>query len=145
MAELGRPSEYSEEYIDKVDHYLAQCEDTLTERGKLQVRLPTIEGFSIYLGVSKKSLYNWRDKHPDFLHALEKIETEQKERLLNMGLSGDYNPTIAKLVLSANHNMREKTEQDITSQGQQLGVVILPPKNNGNTVETTTETSDSIS
>ncbi|MCA9358483.1 hypothetical protein KC902_04445, partial [Candidatus Kaiserbacteria bacterium] len=38
-----------------------------------------------------------------------------------------------------------KTETDITSQGQQLGVVILPPKNNANTVETTTETGDSTS
>jgi hypothetical protein len=37
-----------------------------------------------------------------------------------------------------------KSETDITSQGQQLGVVILPPKN-VDSMETTTETSDSIS
>jgi hypothetical protein len=35
-----------------------------------------------------------------------------------------------------------KTETDVTSQGQQLGVVILPVKNDS-TMETTTETSDS--
>lgn len=117
---MGRPTEYKEEYVGAVDHYLTQCEDVLTERGKLQVKLPTIEGFSLYLGVSKKSLYNWREEHEDFLHALEKIEKEQKERLLNMGLSGDYNATIAKLVLSANHNMREKSETDVTSGGEKL-------------------------
>lgn len=38
-----------------------------------------------------------------------------------------------------------KVEQDLTSQGQQLGVVILPPKNNDNSVATTTEASDSPS
>lgn len=38
-----------------------------------------------------------------------------------------------------------KSETDITSQGEQLGVVILPPKNNDNPVATTTETSDSPS
>lgn len=38
-----------------------------------------------------------------------------------------------------------KSETDITSQGEQLGVVILPPKNNDNPVATTTETSDSTS
>lgn len=38
-----------------------------------------------------------------------------------------------------------KSETDITSQGEQLGVVILPPKNNVNPVATTTETSDSPS
>lgn len=37
-----------------------------------------------------------------------------------------------------------KIDSDITSQGERVGVVILPPKND-NTVATTTETSDSIS
>lgn len=37
-----------------------------------------------------------------------------------------------------------KVDTDITSQGQSLGVVILPNKN-GNTVETPTETGDSTS
>ncbi len=36
-----------------------------------------------------------------------------------------------------------KIETDVTSQGQQLGVVILPPKQNDNSVATPTETSDS--
>ena len=41
-------------------------------------------------------------------------------------LSGDYNPTIAKLVLSANHGMAEK--QEIEQSGTiNLGVVQLPP------------------
>lgn len=116
----GRPSEYKEEYPAKAEHYLSQCEDTLTERGKLQVKLPTIEGFSTYLGVNKSSLYEWEKKHPEFSDALDLIRKEQQQRLLNMGLSGDYNPTIAKLVLSANHNMREKTETDVTSGGDKI-------------------------
>lgn len=107
---MGRPTEYKEEYVGMADHYLAICEDTLTERGKLQVKLPTLEGFAVYIGVNKSSLYEWEKKHANFSDALTKIRTEQKERLLNMGLSGDYNSTIAKLVLSANHGMAEKTE-----------------------------------
>lgn len=128
----GRPSEYKEEYIDKVDEYLEANQDeevqvvkqSNSEKGyemydnKLKVKLPTIEGFARYIGVSKKTLYNWRDEHPEFLHALEEIEAEQKERLLNMGLSGDYNSTIAKLILSSNHDMKEKT--DVTTQGEKI-------------------------
>ena len=124
----GRPSEYREIYISKVDEYLATCEDEYTGIGKdglrLKVKLPTIEGFAQYLDVSKKSLYNWRDQHEEFLHALERIELEQKQRLLNCGLSGDYNPTIAKLVLSANHGMAEKSETDITSGGKSLSELL---------------------
>lgn len=129
-ATKGRPNEYQEEYVKKVDEYLASCVDeeydwTKTD-GKLlttfehrvKVRLPTIEGFAIFIGVSKKSLYNWAAIHSDFLHALDKIETEQKQRLLEKGLAGEYNPTIAKLILSANHGMREKS--DITTDGKSL-------------------------
>jgi curved DNA-binding protein CbpA len=41
---------------------------------------------------------------------LKKILDEQKQRLLNKGASGEYNSTIAKLILSANHGMAEKKE-----------------------------------
>ncbi len=120
---IGRPTEYSEEYIAKVDEYLAQQVDEEYKRTKtessasssyehrIRVKLPTVEGFARFLGVSKKSLYNWKDTHPDFLHALEKIEIEQKERLICYGLSGDYNSTIAKLILSANHGMNDKVPE----------------------------------
>ena len=131
---MGRPSEYDKEYILKVDDYLRSCVDTnepvlsyITEKGnerysgtRLIVNIPTIEGFAQYLKVSKKSLYNWAEKDIDFLHALEKIEDEQKKRLISKGLSGDYNSTIAKLILSANHNMREKS--DIESGGKPINI-----------------------
>jgi len=134
----GRPSEYKKEYITKVDEYLESRQDEVFEfhktRGvksdgydrKVNVKLPTIEGFAIFINVSKKTLYNWRDENPKFLHALEKIEVEQKRRLLDSGLSGDYNSTIAKLILSSNHGMTEKT--DITTGGEPMGVVMLPTK-----------------
>lgn len=118
----GRPSEYSEEYIGKVEEYLDSRQDEEYEfhktRGsksdsyeeKIIVRLPTIEGFALFLGVNKTSLYEWEKKHEDFSNALDKIREEQRKRLLDKGLSGQYNPVIAKLILSSNHGMAEKTE-----------------------------------
>lgn len=126
MNKGGRPTEYKEEYIDKVDEYLAVSVDKYDEK-KLKVSLPTMGGFSLFIDVSEKSLYNWRDEHPKFLQALSKIVKEQQKRLLDMGLSGEYNSTIAKLVLSANHGMREKS--DVTTNDDKIsGVVILPTK-----------------
>ena len=141
MAERGRPSEYKEEYIDKVDEYLDEHSDKdrqlirqlNAEKGyemydnRLVVKLPTIEGFARYIGVNKSSLYEWEKIYEDFSNALDLIRIEQKERLINMGLSGDYNPTIAKLMLSANHNMREKS--DVTSNDKELPTPILSLKN----------------
>jgi hypothetical protein len=128
----GRPEEYKEEYCEKVDEYLKECQDeeirvikqSNLEKGyemydnRLKVKLPTIEGFALFIGVSKKSIYNWEKDNPKFLHSLDKIKTEQQQRLIDKGLSGDYNSTIAKLILSANHGMRERT--DITTDDKEL-------------------------
>jgi hypothetical protein len=128
----GRPTEYLQEYCDKVDEYIAERADEEYEyhktRGeksdsyerKIKVKLPTIEGFALFIGVSKRVLYEWEAKYPEFLHALDKIRTEQHNRLIDWGLSGDYNPTIAKLILSSNHGMREKS--DVTTDGQAINV-----------------------
>jgi hypothetical protein len=129
---MGRPTEYKEEYISKVDEYLELHQDEEKQvvkqssekyemyDNKLKVKLPTIEGFALFIGVNKTSLYEWEKKHEEFSNALEKIRQEQQQRLINNGLSGDYNPTIAKLILSSNHGMREKTETDLTSKGEKI-------------------------
>jgi len=124
MAEMGRPSEYKPEYAELVDAYLEDRQDYYdTETKTYKVKIPTIEGFAQFVGVNKTTLYEWEKIHEDISNALEKLRTEQKQRLLDNGLSGKYNPTIAKLVLSANHNMREKT--DVTTDGKELPTPIL--------------------
>lgn len=137
MADRGRPSEYKEEYIDKADEYLAICQDEdkkvikqSSEKyemydNKLKVHLPTIEGFALFLNVNKTSLYEWEKIHPDFSNALSKIRTEQQKRLIDNGLSGDYNSTIAKLILSANHGMREKSDITTDDKPIQSNTIII--------------------
>lgn len=131
----GRPTEYKAEYVEKVDEYLNESQDEEKQvvkqssdkyemyDNKLKVNLPTIEGFALFIGVSKRSLYDWEKQHPDFLHALDKIRTEQQKRLIDNGLSGDYNSTIAKLILSSNHGMRERA--DVTSDDKEINQVLV--------------------
>jgi hypothetical protein len=127
---MARPSEYKKEYIKKVDEYLEIHQDEEVQvvkqssekyemfDNKLKVDLPTIEGFALFLGVNKTSLYEWEKKDDEFSNALDKIRTEQHNRLINNGLSGDYNSTIAKLVLSSNHGYKERS--DYTSNEKEL-------------------------
>lgn len=127
----GRPSEYDEKkYCSLVKDYLKETRDKIGQFHKtrgltsntfqkyIKVDLPTIEGFSIFVDIPTSTLYDWRDRYSVFSEALDEIKKEQKKRLLNKGLSGDYNPLITKLILSANHDMKEK--KDITSDGRSL-------------------------
>lgn len=129
---MARPCEYKEEYIEKADEYLKGKQDLISQNEKT-VSLPTIEGFALFLGVNKTSLYEWEKKNPLFSNALNKIRTEQQERLINQGLAGNYNSTIAKLILSANHGMREKTETDITSGGKAFQPILANVLSNDST------------
>lgn len=131
----GRPTIYDPIFIEKVDEYLEQSQDEWDEFHKtrginsdgyeriVKVRLPSREAFSDFIEVSLDALADWEKLYPEFGGALRKIDKEQKKRLMNEGLANNYNPTIAKLLLSANHGMREKSDQDITSKGEQIGSV----------------------
>lgn len=115
--EVGRPSEYREEYIAKVDEYLLVYADQLNQA------IPTKEGFARYIGSTKRTILTWAEKHKDFLHALEKLSDLQAIELQNNALVGKYNPTIAKLMLSSNHGMKERV--DNTTNDKDLPTPIL--------------------
>jgi hypothetical protein len=130
----GRPSKYDDSLCDKVDEYLKQAVDKemavikqttnndgtvdIKEVSRYKVQLPTIEGFAIFIDVALSSIYKWANENQIFSESLEKIKKIQKQRLLEEGLAGNYNSTIAKLILSSNHNMREGS--DITSDGKMI-------------------------
>lgn len=142
----GRPNEYDPKFCDEVNSYLALCEDEYDEfhatRGLksdgyqriIKVNLPTREGFADHIDRSTDAFLDWERAFPEFSGAMMKLDYAQKVRLINMGLSGDYNPKIAGLLLSANHGMREKTEQDITSGGKPITVVTKVPDGGGDSV-----------
>jgi len=117
----GRPTKYTtdEDMIFKIDEYLKTCIDEYnSETKRLKVKLPMLEDFALFIGITDVTLVEWRKEHQKFSSAVRKIEIEQKKRLINSGLSEDYNSTIAKLNLSANHGMREG--QDITTNNKDI-------------------------
>lgn len=131
----GRPTKYTAAMQKKADGYLATTgndfwdydktvgEKSNTYERKVTITLPSIEGLAKYLGVSRSTVYLWAENHTTFSDTLEDIMAEQKKMIIEHGLNGDYNPTIAKLILSSNHGMTERT--DHTSDGEALPVPLL--------------------
>lgn len=119
----GRPTDYSSDLLEKAQEYLALCQDeevqvvklSNEEKGyvsyenKLKVKLPSIEGLARFLGIARSSVYLYAEQHQEFSDILEDIKAEQAQRLINNGLSGDYNSTISKLILTK-HGYSDKQE-----------------------------------
>jgi len=123
---MGRPSKYRPEFDQEVLAYIESNKDEYkayltkvddegreTRDYQLEVNLPSMAGLANHLGVNKTTLYEWAKEHESFSNSLGKLVQEQEKRLLSSGLSGKYNSTIAKLILSSNHGYAEKTKSDV--------------------------------
>ena len=130
----GRPIEYNQDYVIKTEEYLKSCVDEIEEyhktRGEksdgydrlVRVKLPTIEGLAVYLGVNKTTIYEWEKIFGEFSNVIDKLRAIQADRLINNGLSSDYNPVIAKVLLTK-HGYREGLDQ--TTNDKELPTPII--------------------
>jgi hypothetical protein len=123
---MARPTKYTKELLKRAKEYLNICKDTEIEKGSedrpvysVKVKLPTKGGLAVYLKVSRETLYQWADEHKLFSDIMEELGAIQEDRLINNGLSGDYNPTISKVLLTK-HGYREGVDNDLTSKGEKL-------------------------
>jgi hypothetical protein len=134
VKKIGRPIEYSEEIGRKSIKYLEMCNDQHTEFHRtrsdgsnsferiVNVKIPTIEGLALSIDISRDTVYDWKSKYPEFSYIIDKLMAIQADRLLNNGLSGTYNPTIAKVLLTK-HGYREGV--DNTTNGKDLPTPLL--------------------
>lgn len=78
----------------------------------LKEAIPTVAGLSVVLGVSRETIYAWADQDDkrEFSDVVAELQSIQERVLLSHGLFGNYNSTIAKLILSSKHGYAERTE-----------------------------------
>jgi hypothetical protein len=144
---MARPTEYTPEVINSVRSYLDECIDeqyqliksdgdkSTTFDNKLKVRLPTIEGLAVYLKIHRDTIYAWEKEHEEFSDIIAELRFKQAEALINNGLSGDYNSTIAKVLLTK-HGYRDEIKQEqsggISIKYQDPGDYIYPSQDQSN-------------
>jgi transposase len=107
---VGRPSLYDPKYCEEVI--------ALGKIGK------SVEAIGAILGVGTKTLYNWRDQHEDFLHALDMAkefelqwwEDIAQTHMIENKESDKINATIWSRSMAARFpkKYREQVKQEIT-------------------------------
>lgn len=113
---MARPTIYSPKMIELAEEYI---QESVPEN----MKITTVNGLAIKLGVNKDTLYEWAKKYPEFSVTFEKILPLQQEQLIHTGIFGgkEINATIVALLLKSNHGMVDRTATDVTSQGEKIG------------------------
>lgn len=105
---MPRPTDYSEEVLIKTREYIDG--DAI---------VPTVAGLSGHLGVARSTIYDWasQEDKKEFSDIIESLLSKQEEQLIAKGLSGKFNPTITKLILTK-HGYSDKQEIDQNLKGE---------------------------
>lgn len=153
---FGRYAKFSPEIIEEIKEYIAECRDAYVRhkvvdpdtgeqlmyeqdsqkpvyltQNALQVKIPSMAGLAVHLGVVKKTLYNWKEQDPEgiegvgkeeaesliaeYLELVDFIEAAQEQKLISGGLSGLYNSNVCKMLLTK-HGYSDKVQHDASEQ-----------------------------
>jgi len=106
----GRPTKYSNETLKIAREYLKNY----ARHGD---KIPSVAGLAVVLAVRRETLHVWAKEEgkEEFSNILGDILAKQENILVNKGLSGDFNPTIVKLVLGK-HGYHEKRETEVSGK-----------------------------
>lgn len=112
---MARPTDYNEEILDKAREYLGALPK--------DEQIHSIEGLADYIDISRSNIYLWasQDDKTEFSDIVEKVREKQAKTLISKGLSGDFNSSITKVILTK-HGYVDKQETDITTKGDKIQV-----------------------
>ena len=107
---MARPTDYTDELMAKARTYIDETEDAV----------PIVVGLCLHIGISKATAYRWADEgKQEFKDILEEVKERQEVGLVNGGLNSDFNPAIAKMMLTK-HGYSDKQVIDNTSSDRSM-------------------------
>lgn len=124
---VGRPTDYTPKIIEKAKAYIEGFE----EYGHA---VPSVVGLCKVLNRSRTTIYRWaKEEGNEFSDILDAINENQELVTFNKSLTGEYNATIAKLLLGK-HGYSDKSDQTISGGDRPLEItkverIIVNPAN----------------
>lgn len=121
-SKVGRPTKFVPEMVEWVEEYIGDCSGI--DLGDV-LRIPTIEGLARVLKIDTDTINDWvkHDDKKEFSVAIKKLKEAQKEKLMQLGLQGKYNPAMSIFLLKANHGMIETEKKQIEVSGMGIDYV----------------------
>lgn len=101
---------------------VAYFEAALSKRGKNGAieRIPSYVEFARRIGVTARTIENWRKKYPKFEEACIECDELMKATICGDALTFRMHANFAKFLLSSRYGMREKVE--ITNESSEVTV-----------------------
>lgn len=126
---VGRPLRFFDEDInEKSIEYIRTFKKINLDNATSAV-IPTVAGLSLYLKVSRETIYTWGDEYEEFSDTLEFLKAMQEHELVNNGLIGKFVSPISKLLL-AGHGHHDKSDVNNTGEPKTQVVYIEAKEKN---------------
>lgn len=121
---MARPTTYSAEVAEQAWSYL----ETFSEHGHA---VPSVVGLCQVIKRPKSTVYDWAgDPEKEFSDILSAINELQELVTFNKALTGEYNATIAKLLLGK-HGYHDKQDNNNNNTGSMdISVNFVKPRGN---------------
>lgn len=104
-----RKTDYREKYCKEILTYFERALEDRHPNGIVK-KYPSFVGFARQIGVTVRTVENWRKAHPRFDEACEMCAELTIEALIDNGLSFKAHASFAKFLLSSRYGMRERVE-----------------------------------
>ena len=106
---MSRPVEYSKEVVEQARDYISNYE-------MYGDAIPSVVGLCKAITRARSTIYKWaEEENNEFSDMLRQINDLQHHVVINKGITGEFNSTIAKLVLSKHgYSDSQKVDSNIT-------------------------------
>lgn len=133
---------YKEEYCDDIIKFFTEVEDNTLYKeyydsnGNVKYRepipqpprLPTFERYATKLGVTMETLINWCKRHKRFKHSYARAKQIQLCVIKEYAANKQYDSNFAKFLCINNHDMADKTSQDLKFTDNSFEITISKDK-----------------
>ena len=113
---VGAPSLYKKAYCQQMIDYFMDYADSEAQG------IPEFLEFALLIGVTRRTLTNWKNEHEEFAEAYALCNEIQEWYLEKTGLSGRNNPRMTQFLLSVKHKQTEYSRRKPTEEKVEQGL-----------------------